>query len=153
MFRSLFLVAAFLVLASAAHAQSSSITTSCERNARATKETCTTIGSDSTVTTTCVVHRGYWRWQSDKESCTTTTSPTSASVTATPTPRAKKANEQDAFSARYAVLRRDFAYGDSLVKAASARGDTSAVRRLTADQADMMTQLLAMSDTAAKSAR
>lgn len=150
MLRSLFIVAMSLFVGFAANAQSTSVTTNCERNARATKETCTTVGSDSTITTTCVVHRGYWRWQSDKASCTTTTNATAVSVTGSETSSPKKSSDRDAFMDRYAALRRDFAYGDSLVKEATARGDSATVRRLSADQTEMMSQIVAMSDTATK---
>lgn len=150
MIRSLLVVTVSVLIAFAANAQSTSVTTNCERNARATKETCTTLGPDSTVTTTCVLHRGYWRWQSDKTSCTTTSSSTAANVTGAPPSASKGSTDRDAFFDRYAALRRDFAYGDSLVNAATARGDSAAARRLAADQTVMMSQIVAMSDTAVK---
>jgi hypothetical protein len=153
MLRSLLIVATSLFVAFAANAQSTSVTTNCERNARATKETCTTVRPDSTITTTCVIRRGYWRWQSDKASCTTTTVATAANVTSAPVSPPKKSSDRDAFLDRYAALRRDFAYGDSLVKAATARGDSATARRLSADQTEMMSQIVAMSDTATKMKR
>ena len=144
-------LAAQLLVTSSARAQASpSVTTNCERNARATKETCTSVYADSTVKTVCVVHRGYWKWQSDKETCTSTTALTTGTASASPVPEPNRVDKNDAFTGRYASLRHDFAYGDTLVRDAAARGDTAAVRRLSADQSTMMVQLLAMSDTAAR---
>ena len=150
MLRGLLIIAASTFVTTAVRAQASTVTTNCERNARGTKETCTSVGADTTVTTVCVLHRGYWKWQSDKASCTTITTLTQSGAPAASVVSPASPRTPDAFSARYAALRKDFAYGDSLVKAATARGDTVAMRRLSADQVEMMTQLLAMSDTAAK---
>lgn len=56
-------------------------------------------------------------------------------------------------NARFVLLEHDFDYGATLVTAAKARGDTAAVRRLSADQIEMSRQLQAIADTAAKVSR
>ena len=66
--------------------------------------------------------------------------------------KAKEARLAD-LNARFASLNIDYHYGATLVAAAQARGDTAAVRRLSADQEEMSLQLSAIADTAAKVAR
>ena len=56
--------------------------------------------------------------------------------------------ERGEFIVRYNSLASDFNYGNSLVQASRARGDTAATRRLIDDQRGMARQLDAMRDTA-----
>jgi hypothetical protein len=149
MLRLLCIAVCVLLFAPSVRAQTrSTTTTSCERNARGTKETCTTVDPQTTVTTVCTLHRGRWVWQSSKGTCTTTEAPTTSGDALLPQGRGKRDDVRSDFTARYAALRYDYAYGDSLLKAAATRGDTAAVRQFTSDQAQMMAQIVAMSDTA-----
>ena len=66
--------------------------------------------------------------------------------------KAREARLAD-LNARFASLEVDYDYGAKLVTAAQARGDTAAVQRLSADQAEMSRQLSAIADSAAKVAR
>jgi len=62
--------------------------------------------------------------------------------------RAERQQRLEDLWARTASLQHDYEYGATLVKSANARGDTAAVRRLSADQTMMAAQLKAMSDSA-----
>jgi hypothetical protein len=67
--------------------------------------------------------------------------------------RRAKAERLAELNANFVSLEHDYDYGATLVTAAQARGDTAAVRRLSADQVEMSRQLTAIADSAAKVAR
>lgn len=64
-----------------------------------------------------------------------------------------KAERLADLNSRFVSLERDYDYGATLVTAAQARGDTAAVRRLSADQVEMSRQLTAIADSANKLSR
>lgn len=67
--------------------------------------------------------------------------------------RRKKLQRLNDLSLRYNTLARIYENNRGLLQDASARGDTAGVRQLTESQAELLVQLQAISDTAAKVAR